>query len=135
MKASGRITIPSITLESKDLKTLTDIVIKGIDEKQRDNLKTRLVLQGNNFREEYDALELKDFGEFHDGLRMIELSVEVEGVFQTTIVMSTEEHNPFSPMFSNVIVEAASSTLVAGVLDEIRRFFKKRRNINFMALE
>ena len=130
MKSGGRLTIPSITLEAKDLQTLVNIVTKGVEEKDRDKLKTKLVLQGKNFREEYDALELQDFGAFHDGLKLIELSVEVEDTFQSSVVMSTEEVNPFAAMFSNVFVEATSSTLVAGIIDEIRRFFKKRRNIN-----
>ena len=130
MKSSGRIIIPSITVDAKDLEVLLDTILRGIDEKTRPALKSKIKLVGNNFMEEYDALTLPNIDEFHDGLKMIEISMDAHETIEISITMCTEEVNPFSPRFSYAIVEASNSTLVAGILDEIRRFFRKRRNFN-----
>lgn len=132
MKSEGQINIPSVTIAPKDLKVLIDLILKKIDKKDRSRLKSRLVFQGKTFKEEYEVSNLPDFSEFHDGLIVIEISISVENSFEASVVMSTMEFNPLFPVLSNVLIKGQDSTIVSGTLDEIRRFFKKRRNPNII---
>lgn len=130
MKSAGRMYIPSVTLEKKDLKVLIDLLLKCIDRENQEKLETTLTFQGKKFKEEYSLLELPEFREFQDDLEVISLLLKSEDNFQISILMSSQEINPFSPSFSQVSVESNNSTFVAGALDEIRRFFERRRNLN-----
>lgn len=132
MKSAGRIIIPSVTLEKKDLQTLVDILLRAIESKSQEGIATKLCFQGKNFKEEYSLLELPEFEEFSDQLEAISLILELKDDFQISVFLSSQEINPFSPVFSHASIEANNSTFVAGILDELRRFFSKRRNLNII---
>lgn len=132
MKSVGRMAIPSITLNAKDLEILIETAQNGISKTIKKSLTGSVKLSGNNYQQEFDGLLMPDIDMFHDNLKLIEINIYAPKSLEISITMSAEERNPFSPVISYVFVEAESRILVSGILDEIRRFFKKRRNFNYV---
>jgi hypothetical protein len=126
MKCEGKITVPSITFNTKDLRTLIETAEASFDDTPTTNIK----LLGENYKEEFNVIP--DIDSFPDGLEFVEISIKSSTDIEISITLSAKEINPFSPVFSSIIVEADSSIVVLGILEKIKKFFHKRRNLHWI---
>ena len=132
MESNGRLEIPSVSIENNDIKTLIEILLKNIDENDQSDIEEGLRFQGKTFMEKYSIFSPPEFDKFQDDLDVIEISINLDSKLKAKVTMSRQEVNPLSPFFSVVLIESNSSVIVSGIVDEIRRFFGKRRNLHFI---